>query len=261
MSKHTTEPGGIDLDKLEAIADQLEGNFQYSASDKLREMIALARRATTAQQAATTAARELYEILRMVAEELDTTSFSQSLVREGNSEVWRYIGKGEDVARKVREAVTKFVAPSPNPSAAQHIEVVTDEKIVQIFNRVQSRWLSFGGPLNAILKFAREVLAQRAAPAPAAANAGEVEPVEGDLLPPVGSKVLIHLARQDAWVEHTVVGYYVWGALSHQVKDGEKDAHRVFVRVKDANGYLNARLLSGVRAAAVGAAGQEGGAK
>jgi hypothetical protein len=70
------------------------------------------------------------------------------------------------------------------------------------------------------------------------------EPVDHDLLPPLGSKVLIHLARQDAWVEHTVTGYYVWPALKHQVMEGEKNAHRVFIRVKDAQGYNNARLLS-----------------
>jgi hypothetical protein len=88
-----------------------------------------------------------------------------------------------------------------------------------------------------------------AAPTPAT-DQDALEPVEGDLLPPVGSKVLIHLASQDAWVEHTVTGYYVWPALKHQVYEGQKDAHRVFVRVKDANGYGNARLLSGVRLAA-----------
>jgi len=75
----------------------------------------------------------------------------------------------------------------------------------------------------------------------------QAEPVDGDMLPPVGTKVLIHLGRQDEWVEHTVTGYYVWPACKHQVKNGEKDAHRVFVRVKDARGYDNARLLSEVK--------------
>ncbi|MFC5548163.1 hypothetical protein [Massilia aerilata] len=75
-----------------------------------------------------------------------------------------------------------------------------------------------------------------------------LDPVEGDKLPPVGSKVLIHLARQDAWVEHTVTGYYAWGDLG-----GNPHLHRVFVRVKDADGYDNARLLSDARpAAAIG---------
>jgi len=68
-------------------------------------------------------------------------------------------------------------------------------------------------------------------------------PVEGDLLPAVGSKVLIHLARQDEWVEHTVVGYYVWGSL-----DGRDERmHRVFVRVVSDDGILNARMLRDVR--------------
>lgn len=75
----------------------------------------------------------------------------------------------------------------------------------------------------------------------------QADPVDGDMLPPVGAKVLIHLGRQDAWVEHTVTGYYVWPACKHQVRDGEQDAHRVFVRVKDAKGYDNARLLSKVK--------------
>lgn len=87
----------------------------------------------------------------------------------------------------------------------------------------------------------------RAQLASARQDAEPLDPVAGDLLPPVRAKVLIHFARQDAWIEHTVVGYYVWGALSHQVKEGEKNAHRVFVRVKDADGYDNARLLSEVR--------------
>lgn len=67
-------------------------------------------------------------------------------------------------------------------------------------------------------------------------------PVNGDLLPPIGSKVLIHLAREDKWVEHTVVGYYAWE--NHRP---DPSVHRVFVRVRDAEGYLNARLLSDVR--------------
>lgn len=76
-----------------------------------------------------------------------------------------------------------------------------------------------------------------------------LEPVSGDLLPPMGSTVLIHLASQDAWVEHTVVGYYVWPAQPHQIKGDveNSNAHRVFVRVRDAEGYLNARLLRDVK--------------
>lgn len=79
-------------------------------------------------------------------------------------------------------------------------------------------------------------------PANALSAGDRVDAVEGDLLPPVGSKVLIHLARQDEWVEHTVTGYYAWADLS-----GRYDVHRVFVRVVDAAGYDNARLLKDVR--------------
>jgi hypothetical protein len=76
-----------------------------------------------------------------------------------------------------------------------------------------------------------------------------LEPVSGDLLPPIGSTVQIHLNSRNAWVDHTVVGYYVYGALAHQVKGdpAQSNAHRVFVRVVDAEGTPNARLLSEVR--------------
>ena len=76
----------------------------------------------------------------------------------------------------------------------------------------------------------------------AAREVPTLEPVAGDQLPPVGSKVDIHLGRSDAWVEHTVAGYYVWGDLG-----GNQSLSRVFVRVRDDSGYLNARLLKDVR--------------
>ena len=66
--------------------------------------------------------------------------------------------------------------------------------------------------------------------------------VEGDQLPALGSTVLIHLGSTDTWVPHTVAGYYAWGNLG-----GNDSLHRVFVRVRDADGYLNARLLKDVR--------------
>lgn len=68
-----------------------------------------------------------------------------------------------------------------------------------------------------------------------------LQPVHGDVLPPIGSTVLIHLARSDSWVPHTVVGYYAWPDLG-----GNTGLHRLFIRVKDADGYLNARLLEDV---------------
>lgn len=82
-----------------------------------------------------------------------------------------------------------------------------------------------------------------------------LEPVEGDLLPAIGEEVLIHLARSDKWVPHRVVGYYAWGDHG-----GNDSLHRVFVRVVDADGYPNARLLKDVRRAALAAhKAQEGG--
>lgn len=69
-----------------------------------------------------------------------------------------------------------------------------------------------------------------------------LDPVFGDVLPQVGDKVLIHLGRSERWVKHTVVGYYVWKDLG-----GSDSLHRVFVRVKSADGYLNARMLKDIR--------------
>jgi hypothetical protein len=68
------------------------------------------------------------------------------------------------------------------------------------------------------------------------------EPVEGDLLPAIGSKVFIHLNSLDKWVEHTVSGYYAWKDLG-----SSPDLHRVCVRVLDSKGYPNARSLSEIR--------------
>lgn len=73
-------------------------------------------------------------------------------------------------------------------------------------------------------------------------NANLNESVAGDLLPPVGSLVLAHLGRSDAWVPHMVTGYYVWGDLG-----GNANLQRVFVRLRDAAGFTNARMLRDLR--------------
>ena len=90
--------------------------------------------------------------------------------------------------------------------------------------------------LNAELKAENEALRNAAPP---------LDPVNGDQLPAINSKVLIHLSSCDAWVEHTVVGYYAWEDLG-----ANEYLHRVFIRVRDADGCLNARLLKDVRAVA-----------
>ena len=76
-----------------------------------------------------------------------------------------------------------------------------------------------------------------------AVSVPELDYVDGDILPPVGASVAIHLASCDKWVDHTVVGYYVWGPLG-----GIDSAYsRVFVRVLDDQGILNARILKDVK--------------
>lgn len=68
-----------------------------------------------------------------------------------------------------------------------------------------------------------------------------LDPVEGDILPPLGSLVYIELASAKKRQKVTVVGYYVWPGLKDQ------GSHpRVFVRVKDEHGTPNARLLKDV---------------
>lgn len=69
-----------------------------------------------------------------------------------------------------------------------------------------------------------------------------LEQVEGDLLPPIGSKVLVYLNSPDSWVEHEVIGYYVWPSFG-----GDSSLFRVNVRVIDKDGYLNARCLQDIR--------------
>lgn len=68
-------------------------------------------------------------------------------------------------------------------------------------------------------------------------------PVEGDLLPPIGSRVQIYLNSLSTWVTHTVIGYYVWESIYHD----NRSEHRVFVRVRDAQGIENSRLLNDIR--------------
>lgn len=105
-------------------------------------------------------------------------------------------------------------------------------------------------PIEPIQKLRPDFLAgyeagQKDAKASARLHSGNplLPPVEGDMLPPIGSRVQIYLNSLSTWVTHTVVGYYVWDSIYHD----HKDVHRVFVRVQDAQGFLNARLLSDIR--------------
>lgn len=66
-----------------------------------------------------------------------------------------------------------------------------------------------------------------------------LDPVEGDQLPPIGSRVFIRHGRDDDAHACIVTGYYVWGDLK-----GDKRLHRVFVRmVYEGTQTQNARML------------------
>lgn len=56
---------------------------------------------------------EALDIIKDVAKQLKGTAFSQHLVREGNGDVWRFIGEGETVAQRVLD----FVANKPSQSS------------------------------------------------------------------------------------------------------------------------------------------------
>lgn len=67
----------------------------------------------------------------------------------------------------------------------------------------------------------------------------QLEPVEGDQLPPVGSRIFIRHGRDDDAHACIVTGYYVWGDLK-----GDKRLHRVFVRmVYEGTQTQNTRML------------------
>jgi len=72
---------------------------------------------------------------------------------------------------------------------------------------------------------------------------------EGNMLPPIGSTVWIHLNSMRAWMPHKVVGYYVLENLN----DSDILHYRVFIQVKDVTNDNdavisdNARLLHEVR--------------
>lgn len=136
-----------------------------------------------------------------------------------------------------------------------------ERELLEIYTgRKEGDWVEAGHELRALLDAQHAVcsngiLCQNSKCAEYGGNgaykpAAELPPmntVEGDKLPPIGGKVFIHLSSSDSWVGHTVAGYYVWNDLQ-----GDTTLHRVFVRVRDSDGYLNARLLKDIRLSAEG---------
>lgn len=72
----------------------------------------------------------------------------------------------------------------------------------------------------------RHRLSSTPQPAPSAAVEVKLEPVYGDVLPPVGSRVFIRHGFDNDAHACIVTGYYAWGDLG-----GNKRLHRVFVRM------------------------------
>jgi len=70
---------------------------------------------------------------------------------------------------------------------------------------------------------------------------GLPDPQTHSLLPPVGARVKIELARPLCLVEVKVTGYTVWADLG-----GDPHLNRVFVNVLDNEGYPNSRLLKDI---------------
>ena len=83
------------------------------------------------------------------------------------------------------------------------------------------------------------VTAMRKLHAALAQPQAQPEPVTGDLLPAIGSRVWIRHGRDDDAHACTVTDYYAWGDLN-----GDKHLHRIFVRmVYEGTTCQQARML------------------
>ena len=109
-------------------------------------------------------------------------------------------------------------------------------RLQSIIDELQKRFMDASVDRNLL----QGVINEQQSPA---VSVPELDYVDGDILPPVGASVAIHLASCDKWVDHTVVGYYVWGPLGGI----DSSYSRVFVRVLDDQGILNARILKDVK--------------
>ena len=165
------------------------------------------------------------------------------LVSAGAGAAHRTVGSHSPVEHEVAEdPLTGELEIMPSSLGDLHAELLQKGDRVSVDAAAQLRAMR-----RQIFTYEVELDELKSLPAPGAdVEQVALEPVSGDLLPAVGSKVLIHLGRQNEWVEYMVAGYYVHRALKHQINEGEKHAHRVFVRVVDTKGNDNARLLADV---------------
>lgn len=170
---------------------------------------------------------------------------AHALLRKVRKFGWTNV-EPEERAR-VRAEVREHLSASAEPSAPVEVDERKEfeKAVIDKAERFHPELRQYGDQPDAEYRDANIEWAWGLWQARAALERKSVEPlppVDGDLLPPIGSKVLIHLGREDKWAEHTVVGYYAWG--NHGL---DQNVYRVFVRVRDAEGYLNARLLRDVR--------------
>jgi hypothetical protein len=94
---------------------------------------------------------------------------------------------------------------------------------------------------NTAIAMIDEIIKAAGAQANRALEPVDLEPVEGDLMPAIGSRVFILHARDDLAHACTVTGFYVWADLG-----GSVNLHRVFVRlVYEGTNTPQARMLSG----------------
>ena len=112
-----------------------------------------------------------------------------------------------------------------------------DHELRELVNRLRDIAREFHGSQQLRERIAAEILPMR--DSLAAPKAATGEPVHGDKLPPVGSRVFIRHGRDDDAHACTVTGYYAWSDLG-----GNKSLHRVFVRlVYEGTDTQQARML------------------
>jgi hypothetical protein len=109
---------------------------------------------------------------------------------------------------------------------------------------------------NTAIAMIDEIIKAAGAQAKPSLESVDLEPVEGDLLPAIGSRVFILHARDNLAHACTVKGFYAWGDLS-----GSRNLQRVFVRlVYEGTTTPQARMLSGCWPTEVEALAAKGGA-
>lgn len=129
------------------------------------------------------------------------------------------------VCRALDEAAPAAVAgPSADGLLGEIEDWLNDLRQANFSGYVPQNVFSEAGDFVDRIEQLRDPSALATQPAPQ--HATPAEPVHGDVLPPVGSRVFIRHGRDDYAHACTVTGYYAWCDLK-----GNKRLHRVFVRM------------------------------